>query len=77
VPLVLAGGASLVTITAPRGVPSRLRLDGGAGTARLNGQAYTGIAGGTVLTEPGWATAANRYDIEAPAGISVITVGTW
>jgi hypothetical protein len=77
VPLVLAGGASQVTITAPRGVPARLRLDGGAGTARLGGQAYTGIAGGTVLTAPGWTAAADRYDIDAPAGISAITVGTW
>jgi len=77
VPLVLAGGASQVTITAPRGVPCRLRLDGGAGTARLNGRPVTGIAGGTVLTAPGWTAAADRYDIQAPAGISAITVGTW
>jgi hypothetical protein len=77
VPLVLAGGASQVTITAPRGVPARLQLTGGAGSATLAGQSYTGLAGGTVLTAPGWMTAADRYDIEAPAGISAITVGSW
>jgi hypothetical protein len=33
------------------------------------------VAGGTVLAAPGWAQAANRYDIEAPAGVSAITVG--
>jgi len=77
VPIVLAGGASQVTVTTPRGVAARLRLDGGAGSAMLAGHAYTGIAGGTLLTPPGWTAAASRYDIEAPAGISAITVGHW
>ncbi len=77
VPIVLAGGASQVTVTAPRGVAARLRLDGGAGSALLGGHAYTGIAGGTLLTPPGWTAAVSRYDIEAPAGISAITVGHW
>jgi hypothetical protein len=76
VPIVLAGGADQVTITVPAGVAARLRLDGGASRAVLDGRAVTGIAGGTVLTGPGWASAASRYDIQAPAGVSVITVGT-
>ena len=75
--IVLAGGASQVTLTAPAGVPARLALDGGASTATLAGQTTTGIAGGTVLTAPGWASAANRYDIEAPAGVADISFGTW
>lgn len=77
VPLVLAGGASLVRITAPAGVPARLSLYGGAGHATLHGQNYAGIAGCTVLTSPGWAAAANRYDISSPAGVSTISVGAW
>jgi hypothetical protein len=75
--IVLAGGASQVTLTAPAGVPARLVLDGGASTATLAGQTTAGIAGGTVLTAPGWASAANRYDIEAPAGVADISFGTW
>jgi hypothetical protein len=77
VTIVLAGGASRVRLAAPTGVPARLRLDGGAATATVGGRTYTGIAGGTVLTAPGWASAADRYDIEAPAGISAIAAGSW
>jgi hypothetical protein len=75
--IVLAGGASQVRLTAPSGVPARLALDGGASTATLAGQTTTGIAGGTVLTAPGWGGAADRYDIEAPAGVSDISFGAW
>jgi hypothetical protein len=77
VTIVLAGGASQVSLAAPAGVPARLQLDGGAATATLGGRTYTGIAGGTVLTAPGWASAADRYDIEAPAGVSMISAGRW
>ena len=35
---------------------------------------HTGIAGGTVLTAPGWGSAVDRYDILAPAGVSDVSV---
>jgi len=76
VTVVLAGGASQMSLSIPSGVPARLRLDGGASTATLGGRTYTGIAGGTVLTAPGWATAASRYEIDAPAGVSAISVSS-
>jgi len=72
--ITLAGGASQVSITMPAGVPARLQLDGGASTATIAGVTHTGIAGGTVLTGPGWAEAVNRYDVFAPAGVSDIAV---
>jgi hypothetical protein len=72
--LVLAGGASQVTMGLPAGVPARLRLDGGAASATLGPRTFTGVAGGTILTMPGWAGASDRYDIDAPAGISSISV---
>jgi hypothetical protein len=74
VTITLAGGASQMDITVPAGVPARLQLFGGASTVNLGGRTYTGIAGGTVLTAPGWPTAANRYDVAAPAGVSMISV---
>jgi hypothetical protein len=77
VTIVLAGGASQVSLSAPAGVPARLVLSGGAATATLAGQTTAGVAGGTVLTAPGWAAAADRYDIEARAGVSAIAFGTW
>jgi hypothetical protein len=61
-------------LSLPAGVPARLRLDGGAASATLAGQTHTGLAGGTVHAAAGWAGAASRYDIEAPAGLSVISV---
>ncbi len=76
VQIVLAGGASQVRVAVPAGVPARLRLDGGAGAATLDGQARSGLAGGTVLTDPGWAAAADRYDIDAASGVSVISVAS-
>jgi hypothetical protein len=72
--ITLAGGASQVDMTIPVGVPARLRLYGGAGTATVGGQTHVGISGGTVLSSPGWAGAEDRYDVDAPAGVSAISV---
>ena len=35
------------------------------------------LAGGTVLTPPGWATATSRFDIDATSGFSRLTVSRW
>jgi len=45
-----------------------------AALAVLAGSVYTGIGGGTVLAAPGWAQAANRYDLDAIAGVSEVSV---
>lgn len=74
VPVVLAAGASRTTLSLPAGAPARLRLDGGAAFATLAGQTSTGVPGGTVLATAGWAHAASRYDIDARAGESAISV---
>jgi hypothetical protein len=55
-------------------VPARLRLTGGGAFATLAGHTCTGVAGGTVLAAAGWTRAASRYDIDAPAGVSAISV---
>jgi hypothetical protein len=70
----LAGGSSQVSVGLPAGVPAQLRLLGGASSATLLGHTYTGIAGGTVLSSPGWSQARARYLIDAPAGVSTISV---
>ena len=36
--------------------------------------AWIAVGAGTVLTMPGWASAPRRYDIDAPAGVSAISV---
>jgi hypothetical protein len=75
VTVTLAGGESQAGLSLPDGVPARLTLTGGASMATIGGRTYTGLGGGTVLTAPGYASAtASRYDIQAPAGVSQITV---
>jgi hypothetical protein len=74
VTITMAGGASQLTIDVPAGVPTRLQLVGGASQANLGGRTYNGIAGGTVLAVPGWSAAASRYDLDATAGVSEVSV---
>jgi hypothetical protein len=74
--VTLAGGVSQVNLTVPPGVPTRLRLYGGASTATLDGKTHVGIQRGTMLSSPGWAQAANRYDVDVPAGVSDISVAS-
>jgi len=76
VTITLAGGASQLNLTVPRGVPARLQLFGGASQAVLGGRTYTGIGGGTVLAAPGWASAPDRYDLDAVSGVSQVTVAS-
>jgi hypothetical protein len=74
VTITMAGGASQLTLAVPAGVPTRLQLVGGASQANLGGHTYTGIGGGTVLAMPGWPTATSRYDLDATAGVSEVSV---
>lgn len=74
VPVQLAGGASQFTIRAPRAVPVRVALDGGAGTVILDGATHTGIVDGTVFMPPSWATAGDRYNVVATGGVSSLTL---
>lgn len=77
VPFLLAGGASQVLLSLPGGVPTQVVADGGAGYLSLDGQSLTGVAGGTALTTPGWATATSRFAIDATAGVSRLAVSRW
>jgi len=73
-PLLLAGGVSQFLLSLPAGVPARVTVGGGASFVSLDGQHLTGIAGGTVVTSPGWAAATARYDIDATSGFSRLAV---
>jgi len=77
VPFLLAGGASQFLLSLPGGVPVQVAAGGGAGDLSLDGQNQTGVAGGTVLTTPGWATATSRFAVNATAGVSQLTVSRW
>lgn len=73
-PLLLAGGVSQFLLSLPSGVPAQVTVGGGASFVSLDGQQLTGIAGGTVVTSPGWAAATARYDIDATSGFSRLAV---
>jgi hypothetical protein len=77
VPFLLAGGVSLFRLSLPGGVPAQVTVAGGASFVSIDDQDLTGIAGGTVLTPPGWATASSRFDIDATSGFSRLTVSRW
>jgi hypothetical protein len=76
-PFLLAGGVSLFRLGLPGGVPAQVTVGGGAAFVSVDDQNLTGIAGGTVLTPPGWATATSRFDIDATSGFSRLTVSRW
>ena len=76
-PFLLAGGASQFLLSLPSGVPAQVTVGGGASFVSVDDQNLTGVAGGTVLTPPGWATATSRFDIDATSGFSRLTVSRW
>ncbi len=61
-PFLLAGGVSQFRLSLPGGVPVQVTVGGGASLVSVDDQKLTGIAGGTVLTPPGWTTATSRFD---------------
>jgi hypothetical protein len=75
--LRLAGGASQFLLSLPGGVPAQVTVGGGAAYVTVDGQSRVGVAGGTVLTPAGWSTATSRFDIDAIAGVSRLTVSRW
>jgi hypothetical protein len=74
VPLRLEGGASQLTVSVPAGVPARVTVGDGASQVTVGGASYRGVAPGTVITQPGWASAAGRVDIDATSGVSQVQV---
>ncbi|WP_326559914.1 hypothetical protein [Micromonospora sp. NBC_01796] len=72
--VVMGGGASQFLVHLTGNAPARVRAGGGAGTVTVDGSSRSGVAGGTVITPPAWETATDRYDIDATAGVSTLTV---
>jgi hypothetical protein len=68
--LTLAGGATRLLVAAPPDAPAEVKVVGGASQVDLDGTSHTGVAGGSVFTDPAWATSLNRYDIDLVAGVS-------
>jgi hypothetical protein len=75
--ILLAGGASQFLLSLPGGVPAQVTAGGGAGFLTVDGQKLTGLAGGTVVETPGWATARSRVEVDMTAGVSRLAVSRW
>jgi len=68
--VTLTGGASQLLVVAPPGPPAQVSAVGGASDGVVDGARHTGVAGGSVFTDPGWSTSRNRYAIALTAGVS-------
>jgi hypothetical protein len=68
--LTLAGGATRLLVVAPSGAPAEVNVMGGASEVDLDGTSHSGVAGGSVFTEPTWAGTANRYAIDLLTGVA-------
>ena len=71
-PFLLAGGVSQFRLSLPGGVPVQVAVGGGASFVSVDGQKLTGIAGGTVLTPPGWTS--RHVPLRHRRDIRVLTV---
>lgn len=72
--VVLGGGASLLSVRLTGQAPVRVSARGGAGSVTVDGQARTGVAGGSVWVQDGWDAATDRYDVDATSGVGTLTV---
>ncbi|NMO54248.1 hypothetical protein HH310_24070 [Actinoplanes sp. TBRC 11911] len=72
--VVVAGGASEVTVRLGGDAPVRVRAGGGAASVTIDGQNHSGVSGGSVWQPDDWAAATDRYDIDATSGVSTMSV---
>jgi hypothetical protein len=73
-PVRVGGAARDLVVHAPADVPARIRLEHGSGSVTVDGDARGGVAPGTAVEMPGWATAADRYDIDITGGVGSVTL---
>lgn len=72
--VTMSGGAGQFTVRLSGAGPVRVAAAGGAGSVTVDGVTHTGVAGGSVWTPGGWDAATSRYDVDATAGVSSMTV---
>lgn len=72
--VTMSGGAGTLLVHLTGDAPVRVRAGGGAGAVTVDGVTRSGVANGTVVASAGWATATDRFDVDATAGVAVLTV---
>ena len=73
VPMTLAGGVGTAVITAPA-APLRIGLGGGTGSVVTPWTVRTAVPAGSLLAEPGWPVALDRYAVTFRGGVGSLTV---
>ena len=76
VPVRVSGGASKVMLRRPKGTEARAEVSGGASQLTFDDQRLGAIGGRNVLGSPGYAEAADRYEIRFTGGASQVTIAT-
>src|SRR4051812_16031924 len=72
--ITMSGGAGQLVVRLGGSAPVRVAANGGAGSVVVDGQQHVGVSGGSVWTPDGWEQAQTRYDVDATAGVSALTV---
>jgi hypothetical protein len=76
VPVRMLGGTSRWRLTHPADVPVRVTVSAGAGTVDVDGDRRSGVAAGTRLGSTGYLGAADRYEVDAVAGVGALVVSS-
>jgi hypothetical protein len=64
------GGTNGLILHVAARVPVKVTVDGGAGTATLDGATHTGVSAGTTFAPDRWDTVTDRYDVRLVGGVS-------
>ncbi|GAA4925517.1 hypothetical protein [Actinoplanes utahensis] len=75
VPMRITGGVEELILRAPAGSPVRVKVGGGAGSVTAGSRTLKDVAPGSTLTPKGWSNG-NRYDVDAVAPVTLLTVVT-
>ncbi|MFC8848264.1 MULTISPECIES: hypothetical protein [unclassified Micromonospora] len=70
----LTAGVNQLTVSVPDLRPVRVRAVRGAGSVTVHADRRVGVAGGAVITTPGWETATDRLDLDLVGGADAVTV---
>jgi DNA-binding MarR family transcriptional regulator len=70
----VVGGAKTIRLERPKGADVRLKIVGGSAQVELDGTKLGGKGGETSLETPGFATAADRFEVEVVGGSKSIEI---
>jgi DNA-binding MarR family transcriptional regulator len=76
VPIQISGGASVITVLRPAGIPVRVHLKGWASTFVFDDQTFTNLGNDARLQTPNYDPTVPAYDIDVSSSTSMVTITT-